>query len=270
MAVVTVERDTGVVTVTINRPERKNALTPEVVDSLCAACEEVGRRDDDRVMVLTGAGGDFCSGADLLAEDRPLLADAAGARDAVRHVGTSVLALYDLGKPTVAKVDGVAVGAGLGLALACDLVVASERARFSSIFVRRALSPDAGTSWLLPRLVGAARAKELALLGDMLDAGDAHRIGLVARVVAVPELDEAVRSLARRLAQGPALALAATKTLLNAAWSGTLADAVEREAELQSRNVTGPDVEEALRAFAERREPRWARGAGATPPEDSR
>lgn len=259
MSVVTVARETGVVTVTMNRPQRKNALTPEMVDLVCAACDDVGRRDDDRVLVLQGAGGDFCSGADLSPDDGMGMADAATARARVRHVASSVLALHGLAKPTVAKIDGVAVGAGLGLALACDLVVASDRARLSSIFVRRALSPDAGTSWLLPRLVGAARAKELALLGDIHDARKAYEMGLVNRVVAAEDLDDAVRTLARRLAEGPALALSTTKSLLDAAWSSTLEEAVDREAELQAANLSGPDVVEALRAFAERREPRFTR-----------
>jgi enoyl-CoA hydratase/carnithine racemase len=254
-----VDREGGVVTVTLNRPHRKNALTGTMVGALTSELREVARRPGDRVLVLAGAGGEFCSGADLSDADGPAQSGSPTALTRVRRVSDLAAALHGLGKPAIAKVDGVAVGAGLGLALGCDLVVASERARFSMIFVRRALSPDAGTSWLLPRLVGMARAKELALLGDMLDATAAYGLGLVTRVVPVHELDTTVAALAERLAAGPALALSLTKQLLDASWSSSLADAVEHEAQCQAVNAAGEDTKEAFAAFSEKREPRYAR-----------
>lgn len=258
METLVVERDGGVVTVTLNRPHRKNALTRTMVDALTAELQEIARRRDDRVLVLTGAGGEFCSGADLSDADGPAQGATGTALTRVRRVGDLALALHGLRKPSIAKVDGVAVGAGLGLALGCDLVVASERSRFCMIFVRRALSPDAGTSWLLPRLVGMARAKELTLLGDMLDATTAHGLGLITRVVPVAELDRTVSGVAERLASGPSLALSLTKQLLDASWCASLADAVEHEAQCQAVNLSGDDTKEAFAAFLEKREPRFA------------
>jgi enoyl-CoA hydratase/carnithine racemase len=255
-----VTREDGVVTVTLNRPARKNALTRSMVGELTAVLEEVNRRLNDRVLVMCGAGGDFCSGADLTDSEGPGSPEGASAVDLVRRVGDMAVALHRLTKPSIAKVDGVAVGAGLGLALGCDLVVASERARFSMIFIRRALSPDAGTSWLLPRLVGMAKAKELALFGDVLDAREAVRLGLLNVVVPVEDLDGFVEGWARRLAAGAPLAQSMTKSLLAESWSVSLLDAVEHEAHCQAVNLAGPDIEEALAAFAEKREPRFVSG----------
>lgn len=257
MESVVVERASGVVTVTMNRPERKNALTSAMIQELRSTFDGVARNDEDRVLVLTGAGGEFCAGADLSDADGPAVGDPLRALEGVRRVGEMALSLHRLGKPTIAKVDGVAVGAGLGLAIACDLVVASDRARLSMIFVRRALSADSGTSWLLPRLVGAAKAKELAYLAEIIDAEDALRVGLVNRVVPHEDLNDAVADWALRLAEGPALALSTTKSLLDAAWSSSIAEALEHEAACQAVNLAGHDVQEAIAAFLEKRSPRF-------------
>jgi enoyl-CoA hydratase/carnithine racemase len=254
-----VARRDGVVTVTLNRPHRKNALTSRMIDDLHTLFADVQRRTEDRVLVLTGAGGEFCSGADLSDPDSPAQGEPGAALTRVRHVGDLALMLHRLRLPTIAKVDGVAVGAGLGLALGCDLVVASERARLSMIFARRALSPDNGTSWLLPRLVGMARAKELAFFGDMVGASRALELGLVGRVVPVDELDRTVEELAARLADGPSLALSLTKKLLDDAWTSSLDDALEHEAQAQAVNLAGADTAEAIRAFLDKREPRFRR-----------
>ena len=252
-----VSRAEGVVTVTMNRPGRKNALTGTMLEELRSTFDGVASRAEDRVLVLTGAGGDFCSGADLSDAGRPPIGDPQSGLDLVRRLGDVALSLHRLAKPTIAKVDGVAVGAGLGLAIACDLVVVSDRARLSMIFVHRALSPDCATSWLLPRLVGSVKAKELAYFGEVIDAETALRIGLVNRVVAEGELDAAVTDWATRLAAGPALALSTAKALLDSAWSSSFADALEREAECQAVNIAGADVREALAAFLEKRAPRF-------------
>ena len=190
---ITVERLEGVVTITLRRPERKNAINGTMWDEFLAEIRAIAGSATDRAVVITGAGGEFCSGADV-----GDMAPARGEGDAgpgqhslaaMRHVGDICLALHRLPQPTVAKVRGVAVGAGANLALVCDLVVAGETARFSEIFARRGLSIDFGGSWILPRVVGMHRAKELALLADIIDAEQAEHMGLVNRVLPDAELD---------------------------------------------------------------------------------
>lgn len=248
-----VSRQDGIVHVTLNRPERLNAITRPMWQQLTAVLDAVARSPEDRVLVLTGAEPAFCSGADL---EVP-----AGARrhpiDVMRDAAATTLALHRLAKPTIARVDGAAVGAGLGLALACDLVVASDRSRFCAIFSRRAMSPDAGSSWVLPRLVGMQKAKELVLLAEMLDSRSALHLGLVNRVVPAAELDGAVAAWAERLVAGPHLALAFSKQLLNRSFDSSLEQALEAEASAQSVNMAGPDIREARKAFEEKRQPRF-------------
>ena len=257
MDTVIVERAGGVVTVTMNRPRRKNALIAGMLTALRDAFEEAERRPDDRVLVLTGAGGEFCSGADLADPDSPVRGGTLTALSQMRQLGDVALALHRLTKPTIAKVDGVAVGAGLSLAIGCDLVVASDRARFSMIFSRRGISPDAGASWLLPRRIGAARAKEMALFGDLFDAQQAATLGLVNRVLPVGQLDGFVAAWAETLAGGPTQALSMTKTLLDHAWSAGFEEALEDEARCQAVNFSSDDLAEAVRAFVDKRPPRF-------------
>jgi 2-(1,2-epoxy-1,2-dihydrophenyl)acetyl-CoA isomerase len=256
METLIVERDGGVVTVTMNRPERKNAANGAMFEELLEVFEAVERSEDDRVLVLTGAGGSFCSGADLSDPHGPLDPKKPGLLRMHRLADTA-LALHRLSKPAIAKVDGLAVGAGLSLALGCDLVVATEEARLSMIFSRRGLSLDFGASWLLPRLVGLARAKELALLADMVSAPDALAMGLVNRVVPAAEIDAVVDDWARRLAAGPPLALAMTKAMLNHSFAVSIEQALEDEARCQAYNFTTEDTNEALAAFNQKREPRF-------------
>ncbi len=190
---ITVERLEGVVTITLRRPERKNAINGPMWDELLTEIRAIAGSADDRAVVITGAGGEFCSGADVgdMSSGQGGGSAEPGRHQltAMRHVGDVCLALHRLPQPTVAKVRGVAVGAGANLALVCDLVVAGETARFSEIFARRGLSIDFGGSWILPRVVGMHRAKELALLADIIDAGEAERMGLVNRVLPDAELD---------------------------------------------------------------------------------
>lgn len=259
MTTVLVERGgDGVVWATLNRPERKNALTLGMARELTALVAEVEGRADDRVLVITGAGGAFSSGADL---SDPELAAAGGGvatwLDHMRRFHAVPLALHRLGKPVVAVVPGVATGAGCNLALACDLVLASSDARFSEIFVRRGLTLDFGGSWLLPRLVGLHRAKELAFLGDMVDAARAEAIGLVNRVVAPDALEREARALAARLAAGPSIALGAMKQAMHEGLSLSMAESLEVEALGQTVCLSSADAAEAVKAFLERREPRF-------------
>ena len=174
-----------------------------------------------------------------------------------RARGEIVMRLHRMPKPTLAVVDGVCVGVGLGLALACDLVLASDRARFSEIFARRGLALDGGNSWLLPRRVGLHKAKELTFFADMIDAKEAESIGLVNRVVSVAELDAVAAEWGRRLAAGPTLALGLSKRLLDASSSVTFEQALEDEARCQHITHTSKDIREGIAAFVERREPRF-------------
>jgi 2-(1,2-epoxy-1,2-dihydrophenyl)acetyl-CoA isomerase len=252
----TVERDSGIVTITLNRPEKKNAVTRQSWVELLALLQEVAVSSEDRALVLTGAGGNFCSGADL--ND---LVGASGPKrpfvGAMREIADALLRLHRLPKPTIAKVDGVAVGIGLSMALGCDLVIASDRARFSEIFPRRGLATDGGSSWLLPRLVGIHKAKELAMFGDIIPASEAAAIGLVNKVVPVDELDEAVAEWAARLASGPTLALSLTKAMINNSFGISFDQALEDEARSQHVAFGSKDVAEAMKAFGEKRDPEF-------------
>jgi enoyl-CoA hydratase/carnithine racemase len=249
-APVLLTRDGAVATITLSNPRRKNAMSRAAWRALRAALAEVAA-SDARVLVVTGAAGEFCAGADLSGageERRPPLVD-------MTEVNQACLALHRLPVPTIARVDGVAVGAGMNLALACDFVVASSRARFSEIFVRRGLSVDFGGSWVLPRLIGLHRAKELVLLGDMLGAQQALAWGLVREVVEPGELDAAVARLADRLLAGPPVAMRLSKRMLNDSFEASLDRALEDEARSQQVNFATDDTAEAGRAFLEKRDP---------------
>lgn len=251
METIEVTRAGGVVTVTLNRPAKKNAITTQMWDELLETFREVGASDDDRALVLTGAGGAFCAGADLwAASGRPRHGLAA-----MRRVATVCQALHDLPQPSIAKVVGVAAGAGANLALGCDLVVCADNARFSQIFAKRGLTLDAGGSWLLPRLVGLAKAKELAFFADMLSGEQAAHYGLVNRVVAVGEIDAFVDEWANRLASGPPIALAQTKRLLNESFQLSMSEALAAEGAAQTVNFGTKDTAEAIEAFGAKREP---------------
>lgn len=251
----TSDRD-GVRTLTLNRPERKNALDARSWVALADALRELKRDRDVRALILTGAGDAFCSGADIsVPED-------VHPRYKLDRLTDVALALHELAIPTIAKVRGVAVGAGWNLALGCDLVVATPESRFCQIFTKRGLSVDLGGSWLLPKLVGLQQAKRLVLLADMIDATEAHGMGLVTWIRAVDEIDGFVDDLARRLADGPPYALAQSKALLNDGADATLRQALANEARAQPGNFATADSREAYAAFATRRDPeftgRWA------------
>ncbi|WP_404386405.1 enoyl-CoA hydratase-related protein [Knoellia locipacati] len=244
----------GILTLTLNRPERKNALDDSTIqhlqDELRVARDDVGIK----ALVVTGAGGDFCSGADVGAERRP-----GHPVDRMRWFGDTALLLHEMPKPVIAKVSGVAVGAGCNLAIAADVVVATPDARFSEIFSRRGLSVDFGGTWLLPRVVGLQQAKRLALLAEIVDAEEAHRIGLVTWVKEAAEIDGFVDDLARRFCQGPPVALAQTKAMLDQSSAIGFRDALDNEARAAAINLA-TDALEARRAFVEKREPTFDGG----------
>ncbi|HEY1968028.1 MAG TPA: enoyl-CoA hydratase-related protein [Pseudonocardia sp.] len=240
----------GVLTITLNRPHRKNAIDGPTWTLLREAIDQADGSPEVRALVITGAGGDFCAGADLGnpgADPHPLRG--------LQRINQAALRLHQLRIPSIAKVPGVAVGAGWNLALGCDLVVASRAARFSQIFAKRALSIDFGGSWLLPRIVGMQQAKRLVLLADMINAEEAQRLGAVTYVVEPDELDGFVTELAARLAAGPPIALAQSKALLNESFSRTMSEALDSEARVQAVNVGTADAGVAYRAFRDQTEP---------------
>ncbi|RPF34322.1 2-(1,2-epoxy-1,2-dihydrophenyl)acetyl-CoA isomerase [Streptomyces sp. TLI_185] len=252
------ERRGQVSYVTLNRPEALNALTPGGRDRLIDLLAEASADPETRAVVLTGTGRGFCAGADLkggavTAERLP------GDVARTLRLGAQrlVAAVLDCEKPVIAAVNGTAAGLGAHLALACDLVLAAESAKFIEVFVRRGLVPDGGGAYLLPRLIGPHRAKELMFFGDALTAADAERLGLVNRVVPDAELDKTAREWAARLATGPTRALALTKQLVNASLDSDRATAFAAEAAAQEINMTTEDAQEGVRSFVERRSPEY-------------
>ncbi len=247
----------GVATITLNRPERRNAINARMASELVSA---VGTFDADprvRCAVVTGAGASFCSGGDVKEMGEVVVGRKKMEKEIVRHFSEPVLKFWETPKPIIASINGDAVGGGLSLALACDLRIAARRARFGMAFVRIGLMPDLGGTYLLPRVVGPAKALELMFTGDLFDADEALRLGVVHRVVADGELEKEARALAERLARGPTRALGKMKTALlrpeRAAFEARLQAEVEGQVELGG---TG-DFREGVSAFLQKREPRF-------------
>lgn len=250
MSDIVVSRSDGVVSIVLNRPGKLNAIT----DAMWALLgEEFGRIRDggqDRAVLLSGAGGAFSAGSDVsgfLASRQSL----AGRIEACNQV---LLDLYHLPVPTVAKVDGIAGGSAANLALLCDFVIASERSRFAELFTHIGLSLDTGSSWLLPRLVGERRARELALLGDWIDAAKAASVGLINSVAPEAELDGQCAALLSRLVRQSAEANAGTKRLLAESWHSTLRDALTAETVNQLRVIDSAAARAAITAFVAKSE----------------
>ena len=247
------ERQDGVLVLTLNRPEKLNAITGELLDALYAALKEGEEDREVRALLLTGAGRAFSAGQDLTEfGDRKPDYEAH-----LRRYNRVVEALSGLEKPLVVAVNGVAAGAGMSLALWGDLRLAAVGASFTTAFVRIGLVPDSGLSFLLPRLVGLAKAQELLLLSPRLSAEEALALGLVHRVVPAEKLMEEALSLAKELAQGPTRAYALTKKLLLETYRLSLTEALALEAVLQGQAGQTQDHEEGVRAFRERRPPRF-------------
>ena len=260
---VRVERDGHVVSVTLDHPAAKNACTGDMWVALGATFRDAAY-SGARAVLLTGAGGDFCAGADLTGGSGGGEGNGEGdggrqatMMDAMRVLGDVVLAIHDCPVPVVSAVDGVCVGAGLGLALAADLTWCSDTARFSAIFAKRGLSLDFGTSWLLRERIGAHRAKELAFTARVVSGTEAAELGLVNAAVPADDLARAAREVVDAIAAGPPIALSITKRELNGAASGSLAQALEAEALGQSVNARTHDMREALTAYVERRTPQF-------------
>lgn len=251
----TVLRDAagGVLTITLNRPEALNSFTVEMKDGLLAALKDAGRDRDVRAIVLTGAGRAFSAGQDLKERQGPDVADL-GTELRLRY-NPIVLAMRRLEKPIIGAINGVAAGAGISIAMACDILIASENATFIEAFSRVGLVPDTGSTWFLPRLVGSARAAEMMFTGDPVDAATAERMGVVNRVVPAEKLAEEASALAQRLAKAAPIALALAKRALNRTFQMNLEQGLDYEAQLQSIAGRSADHKEGVAAFVEKRPP---------------
>ncbi|KOU23766.1 enoyl-CoA hydratase [Streptomyces sp. WM6372] len=255
--------ESGVSWITLNRPEAMNAVTWDQRERVIGLLGEASADPGVRAVVVTATGKGFCAGADL--RGAPSTAGGGSservAGDVARMIRLGaqrlITAVLDCEKPVLAAVNGTAAGIGAHLALACDLVIAAESARFIEVFVRRGLVPDGGGAYLLPRLVGPQKAKELMFFGDAVPAAEAERLGLVNRVVPGEELETTAREWAERLAQGPTRALALTKQLVNASLDGGRTAALAAEATAQEINMTTADANEGVASFVERRSPKY-------------
>jgi 2-(1,2-epoxy-1,2-dihydrophenyl)acetyl-CoA isomerase len=258
--------DDGVLRLTINRADASNSLTYTLRQSLIEQFERASADLAVRAVILTSAGEKaFCTGADL--RSRPPFAEKpAGAPDrafgdASRTIATGwqrvIASIMDCAKPVIAAVNGTAAGGGLHLALACDLVIAAENARFISVFVRRGIAPDAGGAYLLPRIVGIQKAKEICFFGDDIYAPDALAMGLINKVVPYSELDKTATEWATRLAKGPTPAISTAKRLLNLSLDSSRHQAFSDEAFGQELVSGSHDMQEGMKAFVERRDPEY-------------
>jgi 2-(1,2-epoxy-1,2-dihydrophenyl)acetyl-CoA isomerase len=255
--------DEGVAWITLHRPDAGNAITADLHDTIIGLLHRADVEPSVRTVVIGATGKHFCTGADLrgpqsgtddgvAAADQPTGAIMRTIAEGAQRLIASVL---DCQKPVIAAVNGTAAGIGAHLALACDLVVAVEEASFIEVFVRRGLLPDGGGAYLLPRLIGMQRAKELVLLGDRLSAADAFSLGMVNRVVPATGLDTTVGELAARLAQGPTVALGLAKRLLNCSLDGDRTSAFFEESMAQELVTRTEDATEGIASFVERRPP---------------
>ncbi len=253
-----VDRDGQIALVTLNRPEKLNAIDRHLHHDMMAACEEL--RDDDgvRVVVFTGEGRGFCSGADLTGARPNSEQPSRGERlDEYNWVGRQALMVYrDLNKPTIAAVNGVAAGAGMGLALACDMRVGCENTRFKTVFIERSLSPDSGLSYFLPRIVGSSRAFDLVFTSRMVDAEESYRLGLLDRLTTSENLLGEAMELARQIAMWPPVAMQMSKRAMQRSLDTTLEDQLQYETHSIVFARRAPhDVAEAAASFRERRPP---------------
>jgi 2-(1,2-epoxy-1,2-dihydrophenyl)acetyl-CoA isomerase len=250
---ITLETKDGVATLTLNRPDAYNAFNDAMSEEMVDALGQAARDDGVRALLLTGAGKAFCSGQDLKS-----IEPGRSLGDVLEKVWNPVLRrLWDLEKPVVAAVNGIAAGAGASLALACDLRIASEKATLAVVFTKVGVVPDSGITWTLPRLVGLGKALELAYLADPVDAATAERLGLVNRVVPADNLLDEAGGLTRRLAEGPTLAYALTKRAMRRAATSTFPEALEYEGLLQEIAGRSADYGEGVNAFVEKRPARF-------------
>jgi len=253
------DAETGVARITLNRPDRLNALTFQAYDELRRAFYALSDEADVRVVVITGSGRGFCTGGDVEDIIGALFErDFRGLLEFTRMTCDLILAIRQCKKPVIGALNGTVAGAGAVIATACDMRVAAESAKIAYLFTRVGLSgADMGSAWMLPRIVGLAKASELLMTGDFIGADEAHRIGLYNRVVPDGEALTAATELAEKLAKGPSFALEVTKDALNREASMDLVSALEAEAQIQAALMTHPDFRESYDAFVEKREARF-------------
>ena len=255
-ATITLDRQDGIARLTLNRPDKLNSFTRDMLSDLDDALTDIAGDGEARALVITGSGRAFCAGQDL--REAGAVEDGAAVRAVVERLyNPAIRLLRSLQIPTLAAVNGIAAGAGAGLAMACDIAVAAQSASFALAFSRIGLIPDAGSSYFLPRLVGSARALGLALLAEPIDAETAAQWGLIWKAVPDSEFPQAVAGLADRLAQLPTAAIALTKQALNGGGHHSLDQQLALEAELQGRAAETEDFQEGVRAFLEKRSPRF-------------
>jgi 2-(1,2-epoxy-1,2-dihydrophenyl)acetyl-CoA isomerase len=253
-----ITEDSGITTITLNRPEKLNALAGHMRRDLAEALETAGAERNVHVVVITGAGRAFCAGGDVAA-----MAELIQRRDAAefsRLLGSArrvVTAIRQMTKPVIASINGPAFGAGFNLALACDLRIASSNATFSQSFAKVGLHPDWGGSYFLPRVVTPNKACEMFFLGDTIDAAEAHRLGILNFVVPPDELEAETRKLAERLRNAPAVALAAAKHAVYLSQAAELEEMLRYETEAQMRCFESDDCAEGVLAFLEKRPPKF-------------
>jgi 2-(1,2-epoxy-1,2-dihydrophenyl)acetyl-CoA isomerase len=245
----------GVLTITLNRPEALNSFTVEMKEALLGAFKEAARDREVRAIVLTGAGRAFSAGQDLKERQGADVSDL-GTELRLRY-NPIILAMRRLEKPIVGAINGVAAGAGISIALACDIIIAAENATFIEAFSRVGLVPDTGSTWFLPRLIGSVKAAEMFMTADPVDAATAERIGLINRVVPADRLMDEANVLAGRLAKSAPIALALAKRALNRTYDENLEEALDFEAQLQSVAGRSNDHKEGVAAFVEKRPPNF-------------
>lgn len=247
-------KEEGIATILLNRPERMNALDLESLRELLRATEEVGSDEKVKVLILTGVGRAFCAGGDL---NSPMydITNPEELRKIIVEFGKVPLNLRNMPKPVISAVNGAAVGVGLGFALAADIIIASEDARFGHAYANIGLMSDGGSIYFLPRLIGVSKACELMFTGKIIDAKEAERIGLVNQVVPADRLESVVKELAHRLARGPSMAIAMQKISLYQGLLMDLPTAIEWEARAMSLCMLSEDMKEGIKAFKEKRPP---------------
>jgi 2-(1,2-epoxy-1,2-dihydrophenyl)acetyl-CoA isomerase len=256
MKEVDVSDDGAVRWIALDRPQSKNGLTDEVNAQIIEALEGAQREKNLRCVVITGRGGSFCSGLDLkAAASRGGLSDLEGHMRKYFH--GMIRAVRAVEKPVVALVDGAAVGYGADLAFACDVRIGTERSRFGEVFVKRGLMPDGGGTWTLPRLVGIGKALELMFTGEIIDADEALRLGILNKILPSAEAEAQVREFARRLAAGPPLVMSWIKRAVYAAQSSDLDAALENEVKGQMQLLRSKDFFEGMAAFFQKRDPNF-------------
>lgn len=243
----------GIAWLTLHRPEAMNALNSELIEGLTKAIKDAGKNDDVRTVVITGEGRGFCSGQDL----KDVQDDVDIERVVTQKYNPLIKAITHIDKPVIAAVNGTAAGAGMSLALACDFRLVHEKAKFTQAFIHIGLVPDSGSTYFLPRLLGHAKALELALLGDKVSAEDAERLGLATKVFTAEEWDEQVHAFAAKTAGMPTKAMGLIKRYMQKSWDEDLDGVLQNEAYAQSIAADSYDHKEGIQAFIEKRQPAY-------------